>query len=181
MVCVFHLFYIFVSLFDPSPSLWPMSPSDLSVCRHLLCLVKETSSTGLTLSRRVTCWVRSTHSGSLPSRSSFTHILYDVTLYSPCWSVRLNLLKFTLNGHLRTMRLFVPYNAKRYSVCSSWWRFWPTVRSWQWVTHRRGANLWSKYTDTHTNTQQNIEKLNNNNDNNDSNNQLSLVMGSRWV
>lgn len=154
-----------------------MSPSGMCVRRHLLCLVKETSSTGLMLSRRVTCWVHSTHSGSLPSRSSFTHILYADTLKSPCWSVRLNLLKFTLNGLLRTIISFVPYNAKRYSVCSSWWRFWPTVLSWQWVTHRRGANLWSEYRGTYSK----YLKLNNSNDNNDSTNQPSLVIGSHWL
>ncbi len=50
------------------------------LCRRSSCSVKETSSTGLVLSLRVTCWVLSAHWGLSPSGSFFTHIFYDVTL-----------------------------------------------------------------------------------------------------
>ncbi len=62
--------------------LFPVCQSDrfhcLSLCRRLSCSVRETSFTGLTLNQLATCWVRSTHWGLSPSRSSFTHILCDV-------------------------------------------------------------------------------------------------------
>lgn len=148
-------------------SLWPISlwsdlfltciyhPFLMSFCRHLLCSVKDTLSTGLMLSQHVTYWVPLTHWGLLLSRFSFIHILYDVTFIPP-WLVtevkfiqshiKLRLYQVMINS--LQMVLFCSLKPKLYSVCSSWPRFWPTVRSWQWVIHQHGAKLLSESTYT---------------------------------